>query len=69
MGTQTFSVLNTLKHRRKVKTMIQKNVKKENAKKYRVFFEGRLCTVEHKSRKHPERADVKREFRRQIKES
>ena len=49
--------------------MIEKNLKKENAKKYRVVFEGRLCTIEHKSKKHPERSDVKSQIRKQINES
>ena len=48
--------------------MIAKNLKKLNAKKYRVCFDGRLCTVEHKSVKHPERADLKRQSRRMLKD-
>lgn len=43
--------------------MLEKNLRKENAKKYRVQFEGRLCTVEYKSKKHPERGDVKKQTR------
>ena len=45
-------------------TMVEKNLKKENAKKYRVVFEGRLCTVEYRSKKHPERQENKEKTRR-----
>jgi len=48
--------------------MLEKNIKKTEAKKYRVVFDGRLCTVTHKSKKHPERMDVKKHVFRQIKE-
>ena len=43
--------------------MLEKNLKKEKAKRNRVMFEGRFCTITHKSKKHPERQDMKKAFR------
>ena len=43
--------------------MVEKNMRKKNAKKYRVIFEGRLCTVSHKSKKHPERCEIKSDMK------
>lgn len=43
--------------------MVEKNMKKEAAKKYRVVFTGRLCTVTHKSIKHPQRWEIKKATR------
>ena len=43
--------------------MVEKNMSKERAKRNRVTFEGRLCTVVYKSKKHPSRWDTKKDTR------
>lgn len=44
--------------------MTEKNRKKKEARKYRVFFSGKLGTQIHESEKHPNREKIKKETRR-----
>ena len=47
--------------------MIEKNIRKNQYKRYRIQFEGRLCTVEHKSKRHPGRNELKKQTASEIK--
>ena len=46
--------------------MIEKNLKKLQAKKHRVFFEGNLGTITHKSEAHQERCTRKSKERKMV---
>lgn len=43
--------------------MIEKNKKKENAKKHRVYFDMNLGTRDFRDKKHPIREDIKKQTR------
>ncbi len=45
--------------------MTEKNMKKERAKAQRVLWDMNLGTRTHKDAKHPSRADLKREIRKE----
>lgn len=40
--------------------MVEKNLRKEKAKRNRVMFEGRLCTLTYRSKKYPDRQETRR---------
>jgi hypothetical protein len=45
--------------------MVEKNVKKQKAKEQRVLWDINLGTRIHKDAKHPSRADLKRDLRKE----
>lgn len=48
--------------------MLEKNIKKQQAKKYRVWFDGKMGILDHESVRHPNRQTVKKDTRKIIRE-